>query len=1169
MKARIFVILLVIAVLVSGCREGTVVTDNFPETFRDVFNVSESEISAIENLQRQGRTLIYGMPLSVEAFSDNEGNVIGFTALFCKWLTNFFGIEFKPVLYDWVDLLAGLESREISFTGELTPTEERFHIYNMSKPIASRLLKMYTIAGSRSLDDIANERRLRSGFMEGTSTIQTVTSQLDEDTFDVILFSDVNLVYDALKNRQIDVFYYSGTAEANFMTQSDVVTNLFYPLTYRPVSLATQDPQLEPVISIIDKFIADRGLSFINSMYKHGEIEFKKYKLFLKFTEEEIEYIQNNNEVNFVAEYYNYPISFYNVHEHEWQGIAFDILPLIEEMTGLRFKLINDQYTEWPQLLKMVEEGEASMTAELIRSHDREGRFLWPENENISDYYTLVSKSSFPNIGINEINDVRVGLVLGSVYAENFNRWFPDHQNTVDYASSNAAFQGLERGEVDMVMSSQHRLLAITHYNEFVGYKANIIFNYTSESRFGFNKDEEILCSIVDKALGMIDSRAIADQWMRRTYDYRSKLAEAQRPWFLGSSILLLCVLILLTILLVKNRKEGIKLEALVQERTVKLNRYQKELETALQSAKNANSSKSIFLANMSHEIRTPMNSIMGFSELALDGEENEKTRDYLKNIITNADWLLQIINDILDISKIESGKMELEQIPFDMHELFASCRTLIMPKAVEKGILMHFYAEPSVGRKPVGDPTRLRQIFVNLLSNAVKFTNSGMIKLISDITHIDEKAISMHFEIKDSGIGMTPEQIEIIFDPFTQAETGTTRKYGGTGLGLAITKSIIDMMGGKLLVESVPGVGSKFSFDLMFTTIDVPEEELIQKKVVLNEIERPEFRGDVLLCEDNVMNQQVICEHLVRVGLKPTVAENGKVGVEKVMNRINNGQKQFDLIFMDMHMPVMDGLEASTEIIKFNLNIPMVAMTANIMADDMDVYKLSGMVDCLGKPFTSQELWRCLLKYLTPIREIENKKDQNLTNKDAMLEYDLEFQKSLEKYFVKSNQMKYEEIIKALKDDDIKLAHRMVHSLKSNAGQIGKIRLQSAALAVERQLKDGVNNTKEEQLVMLEKELNTALVDLEVLQRKEFDSNMPAKEIISSLDTKVVRKLLDQLEPMLKMGNPESLKLIDDLRNISGCDDLRLKFIKQIEDFEFESALNTLSALREKLGLY
>jgi len=376
---------------------------------------------------------------------------------------------------------------------------------------------------------------------------------------------------------------------------------------------------------------------------------------------------------------------------------------------------------------------------------------------------------------------------------------------------------------------------------------------------------------------------------------------------------------------------------------------------------------KSSFLATMSHEIRTPMNSIMGFTELALDDETSPKTRDYLTKIQTNSEWLLQIINDILDISKIESGKMELERIPFDMHELFSSCRALVMPKAVEKGILLHFYAEPSVGKKPLGDPTRLRQVFVNLISNAIKFTNVGMVKVQSEIIKTTENSATMAFVIKDSGIGMTPEQIERVFDSFTQAESGTMRKYGGTGLGLAISRTIVEMMGGHLVVESSPGVGSKFSFELTFETIDYTQEELEKKKSYLNDISKPTLEGEVLICEDNEMNQFVIVEHLARVGLKAVVAENGRIGVDIVKDRIRKGERLFDLIFMDIHMPVMDGFEAADEINKLNINIPMVAMTANVMNEDMDVYKLSGIPDCVGKPFTSQELWRCLLKYFTP----------------------------------------------------------------------------------------------------------------------------------------------------------------------------------------------------------
>ena len=576
------------------------------------------------------------------------------------------------------------------------------------------------------------------------------------------------------------------------------------------------------------------------------------------------------------------------------------------------------------------------------------------------------------------------------------------------------------------------------------------------------------------------------------------------------------------------------------------LKRPYEEVDRLRRVAEIASTSKSTFLANMSHEIRTPMNSIMGFSELALDGEASPRTRDYLDKIKTNADWLLQIINDILDITKIESGKMELEHIPFDLHDLFVSCRTLIMPKALEKGLTLQFYVEPSIGKMPLGDPTRLRQVFVNLLSNAVKFTNVGMIKLQAVIKGTSENSVSMHFEVKDSGIGMTQEQIDKVFDPFMQADSGTTRKYGGTGLGLSITRNFIELMGGKLLVESTVGLGSRFSFDLTFQTVDIPEEKKLEKKSMLADLEKPVFEGEVLLCEDNVMNQQVICEHLARVGLKTVVAENGKIGVDMIRGRMLGNAKQFDLILMDMHMPVMDGLEAAEKIFEFNANVPIVAMTANIMTDDLAMYKTSGMTECVGKPFTSQELWRCLLKYLRPVK-------QEAAPESGVVETDREFQRELREFFVRNNQKKFDEIAGALTTGDITLAHRLAHGLKSNAAQIGMTSLRQAAADVEANLKEGKNLVTEEQLSVLKSEMDAVLTELSPL----LDEGV--KQAEAAFEFEKAQALIEKLTPLLESGNPECLDFIDDLRALPGSEPL----IQQMKDFDFESAYNTLLELK------
>jgi signal transduction histidine kinase/DNA-binding response OmpR family regulator len=498
-----------------------------------------------------------------------------------------------------------------------------------------------------------------------------------------------------------------------------------------------------------------------------------------------------------------------------------------------------------------------------------------------------------------------------------------------------------------------------------------------------------------------------------------------------------------------------------------------KNLEEALKEARAASEAKSIFLANMSHEIRTPMNSILGFSELAIDDDIPLQTKDYLHKIIESTQGLLQIINDILDISKIESGRIELEKIPFDINELFANCKTILMQKAFEKGLTLNFYVEQIKG-KTLGDPTRLRQVLINLLSNAIKFTDTGTVEIRAKIKEANEKSIVIYFEITDTGIGMTSEQINKVFDLFTQAESSTTRKYGGTGLGLPIAKNIVELMGGKLSVESAPGAGSKFSFELTFDTIDAFSDEKSEKTTALDEIKRPTFEGEVLVCEDNPINQQVLSEHLTRLGLKTVIAENGKIGVDKVHERIQKNEKQFDLILMDIYMPVMDGFAASAKIIEFNINVPIIAITANVMASEKEIYKQRGLHDCVGKPFTSQELWRCLLKYLKPVSREESK----TTETDILLTADLEFQKTFRVFFVKNYQNKFEELMKALETGDIELAHRITHNIKGNAAQLGKTVLQKAAADAERQLKDGKNLVTEEQLKTLKAELNAVLAE-------------------------------------------------------------------------------------------
>jgi len=584
---------------------------------------------------------------------------------------------------------------------------------------------------------------------------------------------------------------------------------------------------------------------------------------------------------------------------------------------------------------------------------------------------------------------------------------------------------------------------------------------------------------------------------------------------------------------------------------------YLAEIEKARIDAVLSNQAKSVFLANMSHEIRTPMNSIIGFSELALDDNISTKTKHYLVNIGDNAKWLLNIINDILDSSKIESGKISLENIPFDLQDVIEQCQSAILPKSAEKGLTLFCYAEPFEGKKLLGDPVRLRQAFMNLLSNAVKFTSKGVVKLLAAIVSSDEEHVTMKFEVKDSGIGMSAEHVGYIFEPFMQADYSVTRRFGGTGLGLTITKNIVELMGGTLAVESEPETGTTFSFEVTFGLID-NEDIRLSEKVIFKDLEKPNFIGEILVCEDNGLNQQVICEHLERVGLKTVVARDGKEGIDAVMERIrhasdNNdsaaGSKPFDLIFMDVHMPVMDGLEAASIITAAGVKTPIVALTANIMSNDIELYKTSGMQGYLGKPFTSQDLWKCLTKYLPVV------KYSALDSHTKSMEENRDF-KQLRLYFAKNNQDIFERINDAIDAGDIKLAHRLTHTLKSNAGQIAEYRLKEIAAKAEAQLIEEKNRLDDGIKEILGLEIKSTLEKLAPLLAEEEE-----KSIDEITDKTKITEILDTLESLLTEGRPDCFNLIDELRGIPGSESL----VRVVEELEFKKALVELSKLRER----
>jgi signal transduction histidine kinase/DNA-binding response OmpR family regulator len=463
---------------------------------------------------------------------------------------------------------------------------------------------------------------------------------------------------------------------------------------------------------------------------------------------------------------------------------------------------------------------------------------------------------------------------------------------------------------------------------------------------------------------------------------------------------------------------------------------------------KEASRLKEQFMANISHEIRTPMNAILGFTSLMKRTKLDAEQSQFVENIHSAGENLLALVNDILDLSKIEAGMMGLEFTRFSVRSLVSSIRAMFLSKIKKKELQFLVDIKEDVPDILSGDSVRLTQILVNLIGNAVKFTEKGLISLGFDLIQQTGDQVLIRIVVEDTGIGIPEAKQQMIFERFHQADLDTTRRFGGTGLGLSIVKQLVEMQGGTILLNSIPGKGSKFSIELEYT---IPENAEAEVSTTISDYAfASNNQIKVLIAEDNTMNQQLIRHLMKNWQINYIIVNNGQEAVNKI------SEEAFSLVLMDIQMPTMDGYTA-TEVIRNQLKseIPIIAMTAHAMAGEKEKCLEIGMNDYVSKPLNENTLFNMIAQYAQfqdgePNNENNNRKEEMIRDYEGEYKYvdlvylhelsgnDKEFEKQMLQQITVQAPMEVEQLEQAIKSEDFINAKKIAHSLKSTVGYVG-----------------------------------------------------------------------------------------------------------------------------------